>query len=222
MLRRPDREQRTNDEGGFTLIELAVATVIFGVMTSITAGALISMQNTTSRNNAMVDIEQDASNTLAMMARDIRSAHSIGFLSSTSDAADAVVLYVNQPSGSTVPVEWVYQPPTAPATVGTLSRVVLTSSLAVTGTAVILSDVANGVSPVFSYFNLNGGSGMATSGTSANQTLQDCTTAIGVNLTIQPPSVKGAGSFSESDQVAITDQEQILSAPGNQQCGLTS
>jgi type II secretory pathway pseudopilin PulG len=205
------------------LLEISIATLIIGIMLAIAAGALVSLENTTSRNSAMVNIEQDASTTLAQMARDIRSAHSITFVSSTTNAADAVVLYVNQPSGGTPsPIEWVYQPPTAPAVVGTLSRVVLTSSLAVSATRVVLTDVANGTNPVFSYFNLNGGSPMSTSGTTANQTLENCTTAIGVSLTISPTPIRAVSNFTESDQVAVTDQEQILSAPGNQQCGLTS
>jgi prepilin-type N-terminal cleavage/methylation domain-containing protein len=222
LLKPADSDARRRGDEGFTLLELTIALMILGVMIAIAAGALISLQNTTSRDNAMISVEQDASTGLAQMARDIRSAHSITFVSSTTNAADAVVLNVNNPSGGTTPIEWVYQPPTAPAVVGTLSRVVLTSSLAVSSTAVILSDVANGSNPVFSYFNLNGGSAMSTSGSSANQTLQNCTTAIGVTLTISPNPVRGVSTFTESDQVAITDQQQILSAPGNQQCGLTS
>jgi prepilin-type N-terminal cleavage/methylation domain-containing protein len=222
LLSQAQPEGRRHQDDGFTLLEVSIATLILGIMIAIAAGALISLQNATNRNNAMVNIEQDASTTLAQMARDIRSAHSITFLSSTTNAADAVVVYVNQPSGGTIPIEWVYQPPTAPAVVGTLSRIVLTQSLAVTATRVVLTDVANGANPVFSYFNLNGGPAMSTTGSTANQTLENCTTAIGVTLTISPSPVRAVSNFTESDQVAITDQQQILSAPGNQQCGLTS
>lgn len=218
LTRRNTRGGRLRDDG-FTLLEVTIATAILGIMLAIAAGALISLQNVTARNNAMITIEQNASTTLAQMARDIRSSHSITFLPSTTNAAYSVVLNVNQPSGGTIPVEWVYQPPAAPATVGTLSRVVLTQSLAVSATKVVLSDVANGANPLFSYFNLNGGSPMPTSGSTALQTLQNCTTAIGVNLTISPNPVPGVNVFSESDQVAITDQQQLLSAPGDQQCG---
>ena len=218
LTSRGTRRGRLRDDG-FTLLEVTFATLILGIMLAIAAGGLISLQNLTARNNAMITVEQNASTTLAQMARDIRSSHSITFLPSTTNAAYSVVLYINQPAGGTLPVEWVYQPPTAPATVGTLSRVVLTQSLAVSASNVVLSDVANGANPVFSYFNLNGGSSMPTSGSTALQTLQNCTTAIGVNLTISPAPVPGVSVFTESDQVAITDQQQLLSAPGDHQCG---
>lgn len=206
-------------EGGFTLLEIMVVTLVMGVVLAIAGSALLSLQKATLRNGAMVTDEQDASTTLAQMARDIRSAHSIQFFSSTTNAADTVILNLNQTSGTgTTPVEWVYQPPTAPAVVGNLSRVVLSSALTPVATRVMLTDVANGSTPVFSYYDVIGDA-MATSGSAANQTLTNCTTAINVNLLISPSPVPGVSNFTESDEVAITDQQQILSAPGNGQCG---
>lgn len=208
-------------EGGYTLIELLVVMAVMAVVLVIAASALISMQNTTSRNAAMVKIEQDASTTLALLARDIRSAHSITFVSSTTNAANAVVLNENQPNGSgTSPIEWVYTPPSGSAVVGTLSRVVLASSLTPKSTEVMLTNLSNGASnPVFTYYDLHGDS-MSTSGSTANQTLQNCTTGIGVNFVTSPSPVPGITTFSETDEVAITDQQQLLSAPGNGQCGI--
>lgn len=218
-MSRPARRGARLRDDGFTILELSIATLVLGIMLTIATGALISLQNATARTNAMISIEQNASTTLAQMARDIRSAHSITFVSPTTNAAYSVVLNINQPTGGTIPVEWVYQPPAAPATVGTLSRVMLTHSLAASATNVLLTDVANGTTPVFSYFNLAGGSSMPTTGSTAIQTLQNCTTAIGVNLTISPAPVPGVSAFSESDRVAITDQQQLLSANENYQCG---
>lgn len=200
---------------------------IMGVVLVIAGGALLSLQKAAQRNNSMVTQEQAASTTLALMARDIRSAHSIGFPSSSTDAADAVILYENQPSGTgTTPVEWIYQPPAAPATVGTLSRIVLTSSLAPSTTEEVLPDLANGTNAVFSYYNLAGAPQATTPSGTADPTLQNCTTGIGVSLTIPAShldnaseSLVGMNTFQESEEVAITDQEQILSAPGNNQCG---
>ncbi len=209
-------------DGGFTLIELMVVLAIMSIVLIIAGAALISLQNASARNSAMINDEQGASTTLALLSRDIRSAHNITFVSSTTDASQSVVLMENQPSGgATQPIEWVYTPPVAPAVVGTLSRVVLTSALAVQSTQVMLSDLANTSStPVFSYYDLQGAPiATATAGTPNNSTLEDCTTAVGVTLDISPSPVPGVNSFTESNQVAIYDQQQILSAPGNNQCG---
>ncbi|MGC8513465.1 MAG: PulJ/GspJ family protein [Acidimicrobiales bacterium] len=210
---------RSDRDDGFTLLELMTVLAVMGVVLAIAGGTLISLQNATVRTTAMINDEQDASTVLAQMARDIRSAHSLTFPSTTTDADFAMILYENQPSGGTDPIEWVYQPPTAPAVVGTLSREVLDSSLAVTSTRVELSDVANVGVPVFTYYNLFGAS-IPTGSSTQLQTIQNCTTAVGVDLIISPSPVNGVSNFTESDEVAITDQQQILSAPGNQQCGV--
>ncbi len=214
------RPAETHPDGGFTLLELMVTMAVMAIVLVIAGSGLISMQGAAVRNDAMITDEQAASTALALMARDIRSAHSIEFLTSTTDARLAVILNENQPnSTATTPVEWVYQPGSGSSGVGTLSRVTLTSSLTVAGTNVVLTDVSNPTAtPVFSYFNLQGVS-MDPTVSGADQTLQNCTTSIGVDLMISPSPVPGVTNFQETDTVAITDQEQILSAPGNGQCG---
>ena len=212
------RSTESSSEQGFTLIEMAVVMAIMAIVVSIASAALISLQNATARNSAMINDEQAASMTLALLSRDIRSAHNITFPTSSTNADNTVILYENQPSGGTTqPIEWTYTPPVAPAVVGTLKRIILTQSLAVSSTAVMLSDLANNSSyPVFTYYDLQGTT-IPTSG--ADATLQNCTTGIGVNLMISPSPVPGVSNYQESNEVAIYDQQQILSAPGNNQCG---
>lgn len=220
MLTNPSSKQdQVDGEAGYTLAELLIVMAVMAIVLVIAGSSLISMQNTTSRNTAMINVEQDASTTLALMARDIRSAHSIGFPTMTTNAAVSVILYENQPGGSTTtPVEWVYQPPSGTGPTGVLSRKVLNSALSPTSTQVLLRDLANtSTNPVLTYYDLQGQS-MSTSAASADATLSNCTTAIGVNLTISPSPVPGVANFQESNVVAITDQEQLLSAPGNGQC----
>jgi prepilin-type N-terminal cleavage/methylation domain-containing protein len=216
------RREPGDGADGYTLIELTVVLAIMSIVLVIASSALISLQNASTRNNAMITDEQNASSTLALLSRDIRSAHSITFVSTTTNAANSLVLEENQPAGGLLlPVEWTFVPPVAPAVVGTLSRIVLTSSLTVSSTQVMLTDLANtATNPVFSYYDLQGGTPMATGTAADNVTLQSCTTAIGLNLSISPSPVPGVSNFQESNSVAIYDQQQILSAPGNAQCGL--
>jgi prepilin-type N-terminal cleavage/methylation domain-containing protein len=215
---RADRSRpKKRDDQGFTLIELSVVMLIMTIVLTIATGALVSLQNATSRNSAMINDEQAASLTLALMSRDIRSAHSITFPTTTTNADTTIILNENQPSGgATQAIEWTYTPPVAPAVVGTLKRLILTSSMAVSSTAVMLTDLANtSTNPVFTYYDLQG----TTEVTASNDaTLQDCTTGIGVNLTISPSPVPGVATYQENNEVAIYDQQQILSAPGNGQC----
>jgi len=215
---KPTRTPEQSD-AGFTMVELLVVMVIMTIVLVIAGSSLISFSNVTTRNSAMIDTEQAASTTLAQMARDIRSAHSITFVTSTSNAAISVVLNENQPSGtSTQPVEWLYTPPSGSAVVGTLSRVILNTNLTVKSNEILLTNLTNSSSnPVFTYYDLQG-QPMSTTDAGADQTLQNCTTAIGVNLVISPSPVPGVANYSESNAVALTDQQQILSAPGNGQC----
>jgi prepilin-type N-terminal cleavage/methylation domain-containing protein len=213
----PARSAGSDREHGFTLIEMSVVMAIMTIVVTIATGALISLQNAEARNSAMINDEQAASMTLALLSRDIRSAHSITFPTSTTNADISVILNENQPSGGpTQAVEWTYTPAVAPAVVGTLKRMILTSSLSVSSTAVYLRDLANtSTNPVFTYYGLDGAA-IPTAG--ANGTLENCTTGIGVNLTISPSPVPGVAVYQENNEVAIYDQQQILSAPGNGQC----
>lgn len=219
------------EESGFTILELTIVMAIMAIVLVIAGSAVVSYQNVTSRTSAMIDVEQSASSTLALVARDIRSAHSITFPTAsgstgtcpqTTNAANTVILNENQPSTSaTTPVEWIYQPPVGSATVGTFCRVTLNSNLTPKTTQVMLSNLSNPSStPVFTYYDLQG-QPIPLTGTvsTVNQTLQTCSTAIGVTLAISPSPIPNVATFTESNEVAITDQQQLLSAPGNGQCG---
>lgn len=79
-----------------------------------------------------------------------------------------------------------------------------------------MSRVANPPSnPVFSYLNDQG----TNISTSNDTTIANCTTRIRVLLVVAPPpGITGVSTFQVHEEVAITDQLTILSAPGNGQC----
>ncbi len=204
---------RTQEEAGFTLLELMVVTLIMGIVIVIAGTVLFSLTTTANRNDSMVADEQAASTTLAQVTRDIRSANSLTFPAGAqaSDTANEVELAVNQPTGTTTTVLWVYN-----ATASTLTRKVLVGSTFNTSGAV-LTRVANPVtSPLFSYFD--GKAGTNISGESP-ATIALCATGIHVDIYVAPPTgTKGVATMEESDDVAMTNQLNTLTAPGNGQC----
>jgi prepilin-type N-terminal cleavage/methylation domain-containing protein len=214
MFRQPPASHGVED--GFTLLELMVVMLIMGVVLLVAGSALISLSTTTNRGSAMVTDEQVASGALAQMGKDIRSAHAITFPSGAvaTDAPNEVVLQENKPGGGTTPVEWIYSP-----TAATLTREVLNSSGSVVSTGPVVAKVANAsTTSLLSYYKDDGSQIVPTSGsTTALGKISSCTTRIQVHLFLAP-GVSGVANFEESEDVAITDQLAILSAPGNGQC----
>jgi prepilin-type N-terminal cleavage/methylation domain-containing protein len=194
-------------QGGYTIVELTVVMLVMSVVLVIAGSVFISLSTTANRNDSMVADEQAASSAVTQMTRDIRSANSISF--PASNPGNQIQLVDNQQSGGTQTVMWSYNPAAR-----TLTRQVLVgSSFSTSGPPT--SRVANpSTSPVFTYFDDSGSNISAT--TVANIT--KCATSIGVHLYIAP-SISGVATFQESDQVALTNQLDTLSAPGsNGQC----
>jgi prepilin-type N-terminal cleavage/methylation domain-containing protein len=216
LLNRPESASSSRDDG-FTLIELLIVTLVMSIVLIIAGSALLSLTTTANRNDSMVSDEQAASTALAQLTRDIRSADSITFPSTAgaSDTANEVELIVNQASGTTItkiPVLWVYD-----STAKTLTREVMVGST-FTPSGPVLKRVANPTgSPVFSY--INGKSGSSISGQlPANISL--CATTIHVDIYVAPPSsTTGVATFETSSDIALTNQLNTLTAPGNGLCG---
>jgi prepilin-type N-terminal cleavage/methylation domain-containing protein len=208
----PTRTERRDD--GFTLLELIIVTLIMSIILAIAGAVLFSLTTTANRNDSMVADEQAATTALAQLTRDIRSANTITFPTGAvaSDTANKLELIVNQASGSTTPVLWVYD-----AAAQTLTRQAMVGTVFKTSGPVV-NRVANPASsPVFSY--INGKSGTSISGQSpANIAL--CATTIHVDIYVgAPPKTTGVSPFETSSDIALTNQLNTLTAPGNGQCG---
>ena len=201
---------RPEGDAGFTVLELMVVVLLMGIVLAIAGNGLVSLVTTTDRHNAMVDSEQGASSSVARFARDVRSAHSIQFPTTSPDPLSQVILNINSPSGGAMTqVEWLYQ-----SSAKTFSRELVNSGTgSVISTTTLATNVVNGTSPAFRFYNYHGDEiTNADPGTIAN-----CTTRVQVQLVIVP-TTQGVGSFTETADAALTDQLALLSLPGNGQC----
>ena len=197
------RSERIDNDGGFTLVELLVTMLIMSIVLAIGAAIVFSMSNTAARNDAMVQQEQAAGTALAAMARDIRSAHTISL---PGTAADQVELQENtSTTGTYTYVEWTFDP-----VGGSLKRSTSSTS---TGTFTVsgpnVAKLSNGATGIFTYYNVNGA--VITSSIAA------CTSLIGVTLDVAT-TTNNVPAYVATQSVALTDQTQIISAPGNGQC----
>jgi prepilin-type N-terminal cleavage/methylation domain-containing protein len=204
MLTAGRRPSGPDAEAGFTMVELMVTMLIMSVVLAIGGSMLFSMSNTAARNDAMVQQEQAAGTVLAAMARDIRSTHAIS-LPGTAD--EQVMLQENTGTpGSYTYVEWTYNP-----TAGTVTRSTASTAagpFTVTGPAA--ADVTNGAGTgIFTYYNVNGAP--------ITTSIASCASRIGVTLDVSTTTA-GVPAYVTSQDVALTDQTQIISAPGNGQC----
>jgi type II secretory pathway pseudopilin PulG len=208
-----------------TLIELLLVLVLMTVVLAIAGNALLSLTTTANRTDSMVQAEQHASTVLASMSRDIRSAHVISFAAwgTTPASSQELELQLNQPSGQWV--QWVYSSgagPQCPGAGPSLTRYVGTSDTTLGSISTpALCRVANGTSdPIFTYWSktdqqLSTTTNSDGSVNTGNET--SCTTRIHVQLDVSP-GTSGVNTFKMTDDVALTDQVAIVSAPGNGQC----
>jgi prepilin-type N-terminal cleavage/methylation domain-containing protein len=229
------------DEAGFTLIELVIVTAIMAIVLSIAGTSLFSMSMGAKRGDSLVKEEQGATLAVNVLAKDIRSAHTLAYLGG-APSPNQLVLLVNSPGArvdnvqycqtssanpdyTPVPyqlVEWTYAASTATITrsvlnCGTAGNPVLgtTWRIGPIGTAAQQLSVVNSSSStaVFRYYNQYG----TDISTALPGAIASCATRVAVDL-IVASKIGGTASVEEKQSAAITDQLDILSQPGNGQC----
>lgn len=197
---------RPREEEGFTLLEIMVVSIVLAAILAIGGGTFVSLNNTTARNEAMVQAEQSASTTMTELEHDIRSTQTL-LIPAGVGASQGLQLAILQPDGTTTNIQWLYDP-----FLDTLTRSIQNGA-SFQPSGYKLSSVTNAT---FSYFDAQAED--ITSTTSSNIAL--CTTAIGVDVTVTP-TTRGASPFEDNAEVAITNQLNVLSSPGNGQCGFS-
>lgn len=194
-------------EGGFSLLELMIVLLLGSIVLVIAGGALISLDNATNRNDSLVQEEQAASGVMAQMERDIRSASTVSIPAGAS-ASDQLETAVLGSDGSTTEVLWAYDP-----TARTLTRETQQNGT-FQPSGFSIERVANGAgTPVFRYFD----SGASDISARSASEIATCATAVEIDVQVSS-GTSGVGSFEESAEVALTNQVQALTTPGNGQC----
>lgn len=205
---------RSHRQRGFTTLELMITLAIISIVFVIAGNAIYSLTVTANRSDASVTNEQTAANLLTQLSRDIRSANSLSFpTSSPSTEVEFQDLQVSGSSTSTVPVIWSYNP-----TSGLLQRQVQVSG-SFQAQATFSATLANNpmTNPVFSYYTYTA-PGTALASTDSISEYTTCTTTIGVDLIVASTTNGARFSYEASDQVALTNQLDALTAPGNGTC----
>jgi prepilin-type N-terminal cleavage/methylation domain-containing protein len=198
------------DEDGFTLVEMALVLVIASIVLVMATQGLTSFTNAASANDSIVRRQQTASTVVAQLERDIRSASGIS-IPAGSAADDELQLAIPGGGGATTDVRWVYDPSS-----GTFGRQTQATDGSFQPAGYSASGVANDPgAPVFTYYGADASEIPA----SATSDIALCATAVAIDLQLSGGA--SGGSYEERAEVALTDQAQALTAPGNGQCGST-
>jgi type II secretory pathway pseudopilin PulG len=219
---------RLRRDQGFTTIELLMTCLIMTIVVAMAGTALYSISMAANRNDANVSNEQQASNVMTQMSRDIRSAASISFpnFSTSTPPSNQIELVDNQVSGSSltmVPVLWTYTTTSLTCTSAGVSAPCLVRDTQVNGSFVPDRNhsisLANKITtdPVFAYYTFSApDSALSALSTPTEFTL--CTTAVGVDLVVSSTTDNAKSTFKLTDQIALANQLSTLTAPGNGEC----
>ncbi len=210
---RAAREQ----EDGFTVIEVTIATAILMLVLGMFFSTLVSLTRSEDRSQRLVSNEQNVRFELDQMAREIRAANPIVPLLNATDASaydDQIEVVLGPTGGTQTVVRWSYD-----TTKEQMVRQVM-SSTGSTATVVAQSFYLNRVRnvelgvPVFSYYGQKGEDLVAQ--TLANQgNLHDpANCAVRVHIQLTSDSNPGPVPFTETQDVEVRNR-----LPGNVGCG---
>jgi type II secretory pathway pseudopilin PulG len=204
---------RRDDESGFTVIEVTMASMIMVIVLAMFFSTLVSLTNSEDRSQRLVSNEQNVRFELDQLAREIRAANPIVPLPNATSAGD----YSNQievvlgPSGGTqTVVRWTYD------TSKELMERQLMSDTSASATVLAQSFYLNKVRnvekslPVFSYYGPQNQDlvAQALAGTGTINNVPNC--AQRVHIVMISDSNPGPVPFTETQDVEVRNR-----LPGN-------
>ena len=217
MLTAGRRLGRRDDEAGFSIIEVMIATSILLIVLAMLFSSLVSLTNSENRSERLVGNEQNVRFELDQLAREIRAANPLVPLLNASTAAtyDSQIEMVLGPTGGTQSVvRWTYD-----TTNEEMLRQVMTdtsASATVVSQSFFLTRVRNVETgaPVFTYYGQHDEDLVAQTLANSGNLHDAANCAVRVHIVLTSDSNPGPIPFTESQDVEVRNR-----LPGNVGCG---
>lgn len=217
LIARARARARSDEESGFTLVEMVIATAILLVVLGMFLQTLTSLTKSEDRSQRLVTNEQNVRFELDQMSREIRAANPLVPLLNAVTAADyqnQIEMVLGPTGGTQTVVRWTYITGQEE-----MLRQVMTDTSS-TATVVSQSWYLNRVrnietnTPVFTYYGQQGEDLVAQT-LANNGNLHDAANcAVRVHIILSSDSNPGPLPFTETQDVEVRNR-----LPGNVGCG---
>jgi type II secretory pathway pseudopilin PulG len=198
-----------DDEAGFTIIEVMIATSILMLVLAMLFGTLVSLTKNEDRSQRLVSNEQNVRFELDQLSREVRAANPLTILDSTTQYSNQIEMVLGATGDPAQQVvRWTYETdPTSP-NYEELSRQTMSDS---SDTATVLSTswylirVRNveTSTPLFTYYDANE-QDMVANGNYTNSDIANC--AIRVHISLSSDSNPGPLPFTETQDVELRNR----------------
>jgi Tfp pilus assembly protein PilW len=206
-----------DDEAGFTIIEVMIASSILMLVLAMLFGTLVSLTKNEDRSQRLVSNEQNVRFELDQLSREIRAANPLTILDTVTQYSNQIEMVLGPTGGTQQVVRWTYDTNPASPNYEQLSRQVMSDS---SDTATVVStswylirvrNVETGT-PLFTYYDF-AEHDMVADGNYTNSDLANC--AIRVHISLSSDSNPGPLPFTETQDVELRNR-----LPGGTGCAL--
>jgi len=209
--------RRHEDEDGFTIIEVMIASSIMVVVLTMFFATLVSLTRSEDRSQRLVSNEQNVRFELDQLAREIRAANPIVPLLNAATAADysnQIEVVLGPTGGAQKVVRWTYDSASEK-----MSRELMTdtsSTATVISRSFFLFRVRNveTATPVFTYYGQHNQNLVTQTLANGGYLHDPANCAVRVHIVLTSDSNPGPVPFTETQDVEVRNR-----LPGNVGCG---
>ncbi len=212
----PTRAAEAGD-GGFTIVEVMIATAVLMVVLTMLFGTLVSLTRSEDRSQRLVGNEQNVRFELDQLSREIRAANPLVPLLNAASAAtyeNQIELVLGPTGGTQQVVRWTYDTSREEMVRELMSDASATAT--VLATSFFLNRVRNleTNTPVFSYYGQHNEDLVAQTLANGGNVHDAANCAVRVHIVLESDSNPGPLPFTETQDVEIRNR-----LPGNVGCG---